>query len=186
MAAIGGLKSLKDGEDVLIYSDSSYMINGITKWIQGWKRSNWKTKTKDDVMNKDLWMELDEQVRRHRVSWKYIGGHIGIAGNERCDTIATAFADQNDIKLYSGSLSEYPIQNILDISYDEEDLKQKKSSSSKSKVKAFSYVSAINGQIQVHHSWPECEKRVKGARGARYKKAISKADEEAIVKEFSS
>ncbi len=184
MAAIRGLLHVAKDSSITLYTDSSYVINGITKWIQGWKRNDWKTKTKEEVMNKDLWMELDEAVQGKQVIWKYVGGHVGIAGNERCDEIATASADGVDPELYDGPLSGYPIKNILNISYDSNLVSKKDSSSSRSRAKAYSYVSFVGGKIEIHKTWAECEKRVKGVRGTRYKKALDAADEQAIVAEF--
>lgn len=185
-AAIGGLGRIEEGAEVLVYSDSSYLINAITKWIHGWKRNGWITKTKEDVLNKDLWLELDRLVSSRAVKWKYVGGHVGIIGNERCDAIATAFADERQIELYDGPFDTYNIPNILDISHDSNLQATKKSSSSHSRAKAYSYVSCVNGQIQIHHSWADCEKRVKGAKGARYKKALDADDERRIVGEMGS
>lgn len=186
-AAIEGIKKARAvGGDILVYSDSSYVINGVTKWMSGWKRNGWMTKTKDDVSNKDLWMELDEAVNGVSVTWKYVGGHIGVAGNERCDEIATAYADDESPTLYNGSLSTYSIKNVLDVSHDETLLAGKKSSSSKSSAKAYSYVSSVGGKIEIHRTWPECEKRVKGAKGARYKKSISPENEKEIIDEFGA
>jgi ribonuclease HI len=185
-ACAEGISHTQKGSSILIHTDSSYVINGITKWISGWKKNNWKTKTKDDVLNKDLWMKLDDCVQVRKVEWKYVGGHIGILGNERCDHIATDFADGNKPKLYTGLLSQYDLPDILNISHDEDSLKKKKTSSSKSNTKAYSYVSMVGGVIEVHHTWAECEKRVKGAKGARYKKTTSKENEEEIIREFGA
>ncbi len=197
-AVIQGLRKAWEGfaqgrPTHIVYTDSSYVINGITKWIHGWKRNGWKTKTKDDVLNKDLWMNLDEvlnTVGARNVSWKYVGGHVGIAGNERCDVIATSFADGEKIKLYNGPLSDYSIKNILDVSHDKAKVKEKiaakKSSSSRSNAKAYSYISSIGGEIKIHHTWAECEKRVKGAKGARYKKSLDAMNEAEIIDEFST
>lgn len=111
---------------------------------------------------------------------------MGILGNERCDHIATAFADGRDVKLYKGSLAGYDLPDILDVSFDELKAKSKKSDSSRSRAKAYSYISVVGGVIEVHHSWAECEKRVKGVRGARFKKSISAEDEAMILEEFST
>ena len=184
-AAIGGVSHASKDSSVLIHTDSSYVINGITKWIHGWKKNNWMTKAKEDVLNKDLWMKLDSAVQGKKVEWKYVGGHIGILGNERCDHIATAFADGVDLKLYKGSLTAYDLPNILDISHDEESLVKKKSSSSKSNAKAYSYVSMVGGIVETHKTWAECEKRVKGMKGVRYKKSFSYDDEAEIIKDFT-
>lgn len=185
-AAIGGLKKTQDGSDVTLYTDSSYLINGITKWIRGWKRNGWITKAHEEVLNRDLWEELHELAEFRNVKWKYVGGHVGIKGNERCDEIATAFADGKKVKLYKGSLGDYPIKGILDISHDAGLMTAKKSSSSRSRAAAYSYVSMVNRKVQTHKTWAECEKRVKGVRGARFKKALSSGDEASIIKEFTS
>ena len=114
-AALEGLRAAPKDESITVYTDSSYLINGITKWVKGWKRNGWQTKTKDDVLNKDLWMDLDEAAAERTVSWKYVGGHVGILGNERCDHIATAFADGREVKLYGGPLGLYDLPDILNV-----------------------------------------------------------------------
>jgi ribonuclease HI len=134
-------------------------------------------------------MELDEAlnaVGSGNVSWKYVGGHVGIAGNERCDVIATSCADGENIKLYDGPLSDYSIQNIHDVSVDATKAKAKKSSSSRSNAKAYSYISAIGGEIKIHYTWADCEKRVKGVKGARYRKSTDAMNEAEIIDEFST
>ena len=186
MSAIAGLSHVPVDSKSMVYTDSKYLINGITKWIHGWKKNGWITKTKDAVLNKDLWMKLDSFLEKRKVNFEYVGGHIGIVGNERCDHIATAFADGRKLNLYKGPLTTYNIPNILDVSHDLEKKVIKKSTSSHSKTAAYSYVSSVGGVIEVHHSWAECEKRVKGAKGARYKKATSVADEAKILEEFEA
>lgn len=200
MAAIRGLRKALESfeklrnhsEKVEVFTDSSYVINGITKWITGWKRNGWQTKTKEDVLNKDLWMELDEAVTDvessggAKVSWKYVGGHVGVLGNERCDHIATSFADGMKIKLYDGPLADYDLPKVLDILLDETKQTKKSSDSAHSRAKAYSYVSMVDGIIETHHSWAECEKRVKGVRGAKYKKAVSADNEQQIMAEFEA
>ncbi|MEK7501388.1 MAG: ribonuclease HI [Patescibacteria group bacterium] len=119
-AAIKALKKTPKEAEVVLYTDSSYLINGITKWVKGWKRNGWKrnnwlTKTKEEVLNKDLWMKLDALTSIRTVDWFHISGHAGIAGNERCDGIATAFADSEPVKLFDDSLEKYNIPNILEV-----------------------------------------------------------------------
>ncbi len=185
-ACVQGLVNTPKDSEVTVLTDSSYVINGMTKWIHGWKRNGWKTKTKDDVLNKDLWMELADEISTRQVQWKHVGGHVGILGNERCDHIATAFADGMDIKLYKGSLADYDLPDVLDVSLDASKAKAKKSSSAHSRAKAFSYVSSVGGIIETHHTWAECEKRVKGAKGAKFKKSISVDSEQEIIAEFEA
>ena len=88
MAATEGILHTPKHSGITVFTDSKYLINGITLWIKGWKNNGWITKTKDDVVNKDLWMKLDAAVKDRSVKWEYVGGHVGIIGNERCDHIA--------------------------------------------------------------------------------------------------
>ncbi len=185
-AAVEGLRHASKDSKIVVYTDSKYLINGITLWVKGWKRNGWKTKTKGDVLNRDLWEALHEAADGKSIKWEYVGGHVGILGNERCDHIATAFADGRELKLYDGSLAGYDLPKVLDVSRDEAKAVTKKSSSSKSRMPAHSYVSSVGGVIETHRTWAECEKRVKGARGARFKKAVSAQDEMNIMEEFGS
>jgi ribonuclease HI len=89
MAPIQALESLTRGSSVLIYTDSKYVLNGITKWLPGWKAKGWRTAGKEPVKNVDLWQRLDAALGRHRVEWEWVKGHAGHAGNERADGLAT-------------------------------------------------------------------------------------------------
>lgn len=91
-AAIEGLRQLKEPCDVEVVTDSEYVKNGITKWILGWKRNGWLTAAKKPVINKDLWVELDELARPHRIEWTWTKGHADHADNNRCDELATRAA----------------------------------------------------------------------------------------------
>ena len=137
------------------------------------------------MLNKDLWLELYELTKGKMIEWEYVGGHVGIKGNERCDEIATAFADGKKINLYNGPIEKYSIPKILDTSQDVKKAVTKSSSSSRSKIPAYSYISKVNGKIETHKTWAECEKRVKGVSGARFKKAVNANDEASIIAEFS-
>jgi ribonuclease HI len=167
----------------VVYSDSSYVVKGISSWINGWKANDWRTKDKKDVLNKDLWQKLDEVSVGFDVSWKLVSGHVGVVGNERCDEIATAYAVGETPNLFEGALTEYKIP-ILDLNADNGKVEEKKNKS-KNSGKAYSYVSLVNGEVKIHKTWPECEARVKGKSGVRFKKSLSKIDEEKIVEEFT-
>jgi len=94
LAAIEALKVLKasgQNQAVTLYTDSEYVINGITKWIKGWKKKGWKTAAGKAVLNQDLWETLD-QLNLPLVDWQHVRGHSGNEGNERCDAIARAFS----------------------------------------------------------------------------------------------
>ncbi len=93
-AAVMSLRMLKKRCQVEIHTDSEYVKNGITQWIAGWKRKGWRTKAGTPVKNEDLWRDLDEQVARHDVSWKWVKGHAGVDGNERCDALCGTEMDR--------------------------------------------------------------------------------------------
>ena len=96
MAAIEGLSALKEGCEVEVITDSEYLKNGITSWIQGWKRKGWMTASKKPVLNQDLWKALDRQVERHKTTWSWTKGHASHADNNRCDELASRAARQQD------------------------------------------------------------------------------------------
>jgi ribonuclease HI len=88
LAAIEALSALKQPCHVQLTTDSTYVRDGITKWLQNWKNNGWKTAAKKPVKNQDLWMRLDEQTVRHRVEWRWVKGHSGHPENERADALA--------------------------------------------------------------------------------------------------
>ena len=87
-AAIEGLDALKFPTMVDLHTDSTYVRDGITKWIHGWKRNGWKTAAKKPVKNADLWKKLDAAQKRHEISWHWVKGHAGHPENERADELA--------------------------------------------------------------------------------------------------
>ncbi len=87
-AAIRALEALKRPSDVALYTDSTYVKDGITRWLPGWKAKGWRTASKTPVKNRDLWEALDALVQRHDVSWHWVRGHAGNLENERADTLA--------------------------------------------------------------------------------------------------
>ena len=92
-AAIEGLASLKEPCSVELFTDSKYVMDGITQWIQNWKKNNWRTAAKKDVKNKELWQKLDQLISQHRVQWHWVKGHSGDAGNETADLLANKGID---------------------------------------------------------------------------------------------
>ena len=90
MAAIRGLEALKRPAAVRVHTDSSYLRDGITKWIREWKKNGWKTAAKKPVKNMDLWQRLETAIERHQVEWHWIKGHAGHPENERADALARA------------------------------------------------------------------------------------------------
>ena len=92
-AAIEGLAALKERCSVELYTDSKYVMDGITQWIQNWKKNNWRTAAKKDVKNKELWQKLDKLISQHQVKWNWVKGHSGDAGNETADLLANKGID---------------------------------------------------------------------------------------------
>jgi ribonuclease HI len=116
MAAIEGLRAADAAESVIVYSDSQYVIKGITEWIEGWQAKGWKNSQKKAVLNKDLWQMLLEVTKDKKIEWKFVRGHEDTAGNVRCDEIATMMADKENVKLYKGLRATYLFQEILKFS----------------------------------------------------------------------
>ena len=179
-SALLGLVENRKTEDAMVFTDSSYVLNGSTKWIHGWKRNGWMKQDKTEVLNKDLWEKMDFVLEKINVEWNLVAGHAGVAGNERCDVIATSFADDNPVDLYSGSSNNYfvDIKNIAPLAVS-------KDAKNRSKTKAHSYLSLVNGDLQKHATWSECEERVRGVKAAKYRKSISPEDEMQIIASWS-
>jgi ribonuclease HI len=89
LAAIRGLQALTKPCQVTLETDSVYLRDGITKWIFGWQKNGWKTANKKPVKNADLWQELLEAIKPHRIDWRWVKGHDGDPDNERADKLAT-------------------------------------------------------------------------------------------------
>ena len=94
IAVINALNLIKNKSKISIYTDSKYIINGITIWMKNWKKNNWKTSNKKIVKNKDLWNLLDKICGIHQVNWNWIKGHSGHELNERVDYLARAEAEK--------------------------------------------------------------------------------------------
>jgi ribonuclease HI len=171
---------------VEVHTDSTYVIRGITEWIHGWRRRGWTTAEGKPVLNRELWEALSAEVMqrgRGGIKWHYVRGHSAIPGNERCDEIAVAFAAGERPALYDGPRLGYPI--AIDERPDDTSVPKRSSGSSKSKsAPAHSYLSLVDGVPMRHATWAECERRVRGVSGARYKKSTSADDEAAILRSW--
>ena len=173
--------------DLTVYTDSSYVINGATKWVYGWEQNGWQTKAKKPVEHQALWKKVAEEVRKRKrvgmLTWKHVPGHVGIAGNERVDEIAVGFAEGKHPELFEGELERYAI-DIMNIDIDEVALAKRSEQKSRSRAQAYSYLSMVDGVIMRHLTWAECEKRVKGKSGVKFKKTLSPDEEEKIKREW--
>ena len=92
-AVIRALEALIEPCEVVIHSDSRYVIDGMTQWIHGWQKKGWVNASKKPVRNADLWHELIEAARRHRITWQWVKGHDGHVENERADRLASSAAE---------------------------------------------------------------------------------------------
>ena len=106
-AAIKSLETMSSKLEAVIYTDSEYVMKGITEWVHNWQRKNWKTAAKKPVLNQDLWQKLLEVCENKNLEWKYVAGHSGDKLNDRCDEIATEFADGLNPRLYNGPREKY-------------------------------------------------------------------------------
>lgn len=161
---------------IQLCSDSAYVLDGIQKWLPSWRRSNWLTKAGTPVANQTLWQQLDALVQQKQrtspITWIHLPGHAGIPGNERADQIAEGFAAQKPVELFNGSLTDYSF-DPYNITPDLRKLAAKKQRNQK----AYSYLSMVDGKIERHSTWPECQARVHGKSGAKFKKTLDPIDE---------
>ncbi len=176
-AIASAIKSIKSGDEIIVHTDSTYAMKGATSWIKGWKRNGWKTASKKDVENRDLWELIDSVMNGKNVSFVLVKGHAGVPGNERCDEIATAYADDRDVPLYNGPTAEYAVS--LDVNVVERDELSKLPKKPKS---GGFYISLVKGVLEKHTTWDECKARVSGVSGAKFKKVGSDAEVLAVEK----
>ena len=93
-AIIEALKTVKMDCNITLYTDSKYVMDGITKWLPNWKKKGWITSNKKPVKNKDLWQILEESISKHNIEWQWVKGHAGIPGNEKADELANQGIDE--------------------------------------------------------------------------------------------
>ncbi|AGC43909.1 ribonuclease H [Myxococcus stipitatus DSM 14675] len=174
-----------------IHTDSTYVIQGITRWAFGWSKRGWKTADGKEVANTAYWKRLMALLAQRKqvhtgeaaaVEWHYVRGHVGVPGNERVDAIAVSFSRGKGQRLYTGALSTYEV-DIHDVPEDtsvpEESPKQREA-----KAKAHSYLSQVGRSVKRHATWAACERRVKGVSDARFKKTRSAEDEAQILDDW--
>lgn len=93
-AVIEALNTLNEACDISLYTDSQYVLRGMTEWLAGWKAKGWKTASRKPVKNADLWQQLDSACARHEIRWHWVKGHNGDPGNERADSLANIGVDE--------------------------------------------------------------------------------------------
>lgn len=184
-AVVEALKHVPSSiKEVEIYTDSKYVVEGATGWTFGWIKNGWKTKAGGDVLHKEIWQELIDLLKKIKVDWHKVPGHVGIIGNERADKIASDLGEEKNVHLYNGPRQgyEYEIENV---EYDEQKAIERSEARKRQAQKAYSYISKVDGVIKTHQTWKECEERVKGKKNVRFKKSISAEEEKQIIEDFS-
>lgn len=161
-AAIEAVRLTAEHGAARVITDSQYVRNGVTHWVEGWKRNGWQTSARRPVENLELWTELDA-LNGDRVQWEWTRAHVGTAGNERCDAIARWFAGTVRRLEPNAEPSPRPV------------------APGRSTAPGTVYLSLVDGIVARHGNWSDCERRVRGVRGARFKKARNPDEEHAIV-----
>jgi ribonuclease HI len=162
-AAIEAVRATRDCDAVRIIVDSEYVRRGITGWVAGWKKNGWRTREGSAVQNQPLWQELDA-LADGRITWQWTRAHVGTAGNERVDTIGRWFA--------SSITRSGPAPRVAE------------QRGPKTSPPGTRYLSLIDGVAMRHRTWPECQDRVSGVAGARFRKATSDDEERKILQEW--
>jgi ribonuclease HI len=176
---------------IVVFSDSAYVVNGLNSWIWGWEKKGWITSTKTPVENKEIWVKLLSLLKElgSKLTVAKVKGHGGELYNERCDELAVSAAlglsaqagkKENHFK---GSQKDYD-KFLIDIGTTAKKASPKKKKS-KETGPAYSYVSMVGGKVYADKTWAECEARVKGKKGAKYKKVFSKAEETSLVQDYT-
>jgi ribonuclease HI len=174
----GGLK---------LYADSTYVITGINDWIGGWKRRGWVNFKGEPVANRDLWEKLDAAVTARgarTISWHYVRGHTGSPGNERCDEIAAAFSKGKQPALFLGPVTAYSV-DLLDVPADTTVPKNDFRKAGPKRAGGF-YVSLLAGKAERHTTWADCQARVNGQSGARFKKVFTPEEEKEALRSWGA
>jgi ribonuclease HI len=162
-AAIEALRLTEDDARVVLITDSQYVRRGVLEWLAGWRRNGWKTASGKPVENQDLWKELAPRLGE-RIEWRWTRGHAGTPGNERCDEIARAFSG-----------------GIRRVASDAPAPPAAPPPGRGARPGGQVYVSLVDGIVARHATWAECDRRVRGVRGARFKKARNEAEVREIV-----
>ena len=168
---------------VVILTDSVYVIKGATQWIFGWRTRGWKNAQGEPVANQEQWEELHRLLQARKtlgpIEWRYVRGHQGTDGNERCDEIAVAFSKGDYVSLYKGSMAEYLflIAELPEI----QPLPEMKSRTTETTGAKPTYLSLVDGVVNRHATWSACEALVKGRSGAKFKKVASPLEEKVVL-----
>jgi len=178
-AAIAALQVLHTSPQVTIFTDSRYVIDGVTKWLRAWRRRGWVTSTNTSVKNRDLWMAL-ESLSHPGVRWQHVYGHRGDPNNERVDTIARACAAGACPPLFCGQ-SGAPDDPVVVPTATTLPPRTVSEPPARAHVPARAptpayYVSIVHGTAALDTDWPACAARVRGVSGAQYRKVRTREE----------
>lgn len=174
-AALRGLERSRPGERVRVVTDSRYLVDGMTRWIRGWKARGWRKADKEPVLNQDLWQALEAAAADRQVKWEHVAGHSGHPENERCDRIANGFARGEKPELRSGDGS-WIYAPVAVAPVPTASLPAAPADGSNDRLPQPVYLSCVEGAVEEHATWTACETRIKGVKGARCKKVHSKSE----------
>jgi ribonuclease HI len=170
--AIDALQVISAAPQATIYTDSRYVIDGLTKWIHNWRRRGWQTTAHTPVKNRDLWLVL-YHLNHPGIRWQHVRGHSGDPNNERVDTIARLFAQGAQPQLFCGprGASQDPV-SLAPPDHPTPSATNQQAS----RHRPARYVSIVHGTVAIDADWDTCASRVRGVSGAFYKKVHSAAE----------
>jgi ribonuclease HI len=176
-AAIEGLRRVPTNAEVVIVTDSRYVMRGMTEWLAGWQRRGWQTSTGTPVRNRDLWQTLADLVGQ-RATWQHVYGHTGDPYNERANDLAQAYAAGKRPPPAPPELAAPVAGSTARSPTGQQALGQQVAASRPARR---TYLSLVHGDLARHSTWDDCRMRVHGVSGARYKKCTSPEEEIATV-----
>ena len=166
-AALIGLQKTPRNHEIHLYTDSQYLINGITKWVKGWQKNGWKTRTGDPVENRDLWEALIAHTHPH-VHWHHVKGHAGHIHNERANDLAQLQAGSR-----GGAGTVTPATP-----------RTRTPASTSGDTPFPCYVSLVSGMLERHATWDDCKAATHGVSGAKFKKVASLSEYQAQLQRW--
>ncbi len=167
-AAIAALETLQTASRATLFTDSRYVIDGLTRWLAGWRERNWMTTAETPVKNQDLWERLDA-LQHAGITWRHVRGHRGHPQNERVDHIARAFALGQSPTLFCGPAGA-PGDPVALNAPPPAVPPAHAAVASQSTAQVLGYVSLVGGAIILDTNWPACAARVHKVAGAHYRK----------------
>ena len=172
-------------DEMVISTDSTYVLGGATGWVYGWAKNGWKTKEGNDVSNQDIWQELmgltlKLSSQNKKVSYEKVKGHSGDFLNERANEIAQTYSKGTPPILFRGQMEQF--EELFGYLKNLPASKQKK----ENKGKAYSYVARVNGETRIFSDWDSCKDFVQGKAGALFKKVFSEAEEKELVETWQN